>query len=119
MWVLFSDPSRPTLWWKRADAHYFHYVGHGLGIALCVFVYMFLSWSRGRAVTSLPDKMGMFFYALVLDAAIEALDWIHRCLGGRGIPDHAIWLTKLFYSLNLGQALLGTFVPLVCWGFCN
>ena len=50
------------------------------GIALCVFNYMVLSWIRRKTVDmKCLDVMGMFlFYALVMDAAIEGLDWIHR-----------------------------------------
>jgi len=50
------------------------------GIALCVFHYMVLSWIRRKTVDMrCLDVMCMFlFYALVIDAAIEALDWIHR-----------------------------------------
>ena len=50
------------------------------GIALCVFNYLVLSWIRRKTVDmKCLDVMGMFlFYALVVDAAIEGLDWIHR-----------------------------------------
>ena len=50
------------------------------GIALCVFNYMFLTWVRRRTLDMrCLDMMGMFlFYALVIDFAVEALDWIHR-----------------------------------------
>src|SRR6476646_4796010 len=50
------------------------------GIALCVFNYMVLTWiRRQRLDMRCLDAMCMFlFYALVIDTAIEALDWIHR-----------------------------------------
>src|SRR5215211_53102 len=49
------------------------------GIALCVFNYMVLTWIRRKTIDmKCLDVMAMFlFYALVIDAAIEALDWIH------------------------------------------
>ena len=52
------------------------------GIALCVFNYMVLSWIRCKQIDmKCLDVMGMYlFYALVMDAAIEALDWIHKSL---------------------------------------
>src|SRR5881275_1488833 len=52
----------------------------GSGIALCVFNYLVLSWVRRRKIDmACIDTMAMFlFYALVVDAAIEGLDWIHR-----------------------------------------
>jgi predicted membrane protein len=90
------------------------------GIALCVFNYMVLSWVRRRAVDMrCLDMMGMFlFYALVVDAAIEALDWIHRVYSAEEGFQVMQYMAqeKLFYTLNLGQALMGTLVPLVLLG---
>jgi Ni/Fe-hydrogenase subunit HybB-like protein len=90
------------------------------GIALCVFNYMVLSWVRRRAVNMrCLDVMGMFlFYALVIDAAVEALDWIHRVYSAEEGFQVMQWMAreKLFYTLNLGQATLGTLVPLLLLG---
>jgi Ni/Fe-hydrogenase subunit HybB-like protein len=90
------------------------------GIALCVFNYMVLSWIRRKSIDMrCIDVMGMFlFYALVVDAAIEALDWIHRVYSAEeGFQVmQAMAQQKLFYTLNLGQALFGTLVPLVLLG---
>ena len=90
------------------------------GIALCVFNYMVLTWiRRHRLDMRCLDTMGMFlFYALVMDASIEALDWIHRIYSA----DEAFKILqqlateKLFYTLNVGQALLGTAVPFLLLG---
>jgi Ni/Fe-hydrogenase subunit HybB-like protein len=90
------------------------------GIALCVFNYMVLMWVRRRSPDMrCLDAMGMFlFYALVMDAAIEGLDWVHRIYSA----DEAFQILrelatqKLFYTLNLGQVLLGTAVPLLLLG---
>lgn len=90
------------------------------GIALCVLVYLFLRWARRQQIDMrCLDTMGMFlFYALVVDAAIEGLDWIHRVYSAE--EGFHIMQTmaeeKLFYTLNLGQALLGTAVPLLALG---
>ena len=65
------------------------------------------------------DAMGMFlFYALVIDASIEALDWIHRIYSAEEAFQTLRQLAteKLFWSLNVGQALLGTLVPLLLLG---
>jgi predicted membrane protein len=90
------------------------------GIALCVFNYMVLSWVRRRTVSMrCLDVMGMFlFYALVLDAAIEGLDWIHRVYSAEEGFQVMQWMMreKLFYTLNLGQATMGTLVPLLLLG---
>ena len=90
------------------------------GIALCVFNYMVLSWIRRKYIDmKCIDVMGMFlFYALVVDAAIEALDWIHRVYSAEEGFQVMQYMAqqKLFYTLNLGQALFGTLVPLVLLG---
>lgn len=90
------------------------------GIALCVFNYMVLTWIRRHAVDMrCLDMMAMFlFYALVVDAAVEALDWIHRVYAaeeGFSVMQTMI-REKLFYTLNLGQATVGTLLPLLLLG---
>jgi len=90
------------------------------GIALCVFNYLVLSWIRRKTVDmNCIDVMGKFlFYALVLDAAIEALDWIHRLYSaeeGFRIMQYMA-REKLFYTLSLGQVAFGTLVPLLLLG---
>lgn len=65
------------------------------------------------------DVMGMFlFYALVLDAAIEALDWVHRVYSAEEGFQVMQYMAreKRFYSLNVGQALLGTLLPRLLLG---
>ena len=93
------------------------------GIALCVFNYMVLSWIRRRTVDmKCLDVMGMFlFYALVVDAAIEGLDWIHRIYSAEEGFQVMQYMAreKLFYTLSLGQVALGTLVPLLLLGCCS
>src|SRR5215471_11293394 len=90
------------------------------GIAMCVLVYLILSWIRRKTIDMrCLDTMGMFlFYALVIDASIEGLDWIHRIYSAE--EDFAIIrqmaTEKLFWSLNLGQALCGTLLPVLMLG---
>jgi predicted membrane protein len=90
------------------------------GIALCVFNYMVLSWVRRKAIDmKCLDVMCMFlFYALVIDATIEALDWIHRVYSAEEGFQVMQYMAreKLFYTLNLGQATMGTLVPLLLLG---
>jgi len=90
------------------------------GIALCVFNYMVLTWIRRHAVDMrCLDTMAMFlFYALLVDAAVEGLDWIHRIYAaeeGFSVMQTMI-REKLFYTLNLGQATIGTLVPFLLLG---
>ena len=90
------------------------------GIALCVFNYMVLTWIRRHTVDMrCLDVMGMFlFYALVVDATIEALDWLHRIYSaeeGFAVMQYMA-REKLFYTLNIGQALIGTLLPLLLLG---
>ncbi|MBI4327979.1 MAG: polysulfide reductase NrfD, partial [Chloroflexi bacterium] len=90
------------------------------GMALCVFVYMVLSWARRIPLDiGCLDMMGRFlFFALVIDASIEILDWVHRLYSA----DESIHVLKslaagkLFYTLLVVQACLGTLVPLVLLG---
>lgn len=90
------------------------------GMALCVVVYLLLSWARRIAVdmTCLDVMTKFLFFALVVDAAIEALDWLHRLYAA----DESIHVLKtlakgkLFYTLLVFQACLGTLVPLVLLG---
>ena len=90
------------------------------GMAMCVFLYMFITKARGQKL-DVPclDVMGrMLFYALVLDAGLEALDWIHRLYSAEEGIDVLKHLAtgKLFYTLLILQALLGTVVPLIFLG---
>lgn len=90
------------------------------GMAMCVFIYMALAKLRGQKLDiQCLDVMGkMLFYALVVDAAIEGLDWLHRLYSA----DESIHVLKnlatgkLFYTLLILQALLGTLVPLFFLG---
>jgi Ni/Fe-hydrogenase subunit HybB-like protein len=90
------------------------------GIALCVFNYMVLSWVRRKTIDmKCLDVMCMFlFYALVMDAAIEGLDWIHRVYSAEEGFQVMQYMAreKLFYTLNVGQATMGTVVPLLLLG---
>lgn len=91
------------------------------GMAMCVLIYMGLTKLRGQTwdIRCLDVMARMLFYALVVDASIEALDWIHRLY----FKDESIHVLKqlaagkLFYTLLILQALLGTLVPLVSLGF--
>src|SRR6516164_1674891 len=90
------------------------------GIALCVFNYMVLSWIRRKTVEmKCLDVMCMFlFYALVVDAAIEALDWIHRIYSAEEGFQVIQYMAreKLFYTLSLGQVAFGSLIPLLLLG---
>jgi Ni/Fe-hydrogenase subunit HybB-like protein len=90
------------------------------GIALCVFNYLVLTWIRRKTVDMrCLDTMAMFlFYALVVDAVVETLDVLHR--GFAAEEGFAVLQTmireKLFYTLNLGQVIIGTLVPVLLLG---
>jgi predicted membrane protein len=63
--------------------------------------------------------MGMYlFYALVVDAAIEGLDWIHRIYSAEEGFQVMQYMARerLFYTLNLGQVACGTLIPLILLG---
>ena len=90
------------------------------GIALCVFLYMTINWGRRlpQDIDCLDMMARFLFYALVIDASIEGLDWIHRLYAA----DESINVLKtlasgkLFYTLLVGQAFFGTLVPLLLLG---
>lgn len=90
------------------------------GIALCVLNYLVLSWVRRRKLDMrCLDTMTMFlFYALVIDASVEGLDWIHRIYSAEEAfaTLRQLATEKLFWTLNVGQALMGTMVPLLLLG---
>ncbi len=90
------------------------------GIALCIANYMVLSWIRRKPIDmKCLDTMCMFlFYALVLDSALEGLDWIHRTYAAEEGFQMMQYMAreKLFYTLNLGQATCGTLVPFILLG---
>jgi Ni/Fe-hydrogenase subunit HybB-like protein len=90
------------------------------GIALCVFNYMVLSWVRRQPINMrCLDVMGIFlFYALVVDAAVEGLDILHRTFEAEESFQVLYRLAneKLFYTLRVGQAALGTLIPLILLG---
>lgn len=90
------------------------------GMALCVFIYMFLCWARRVTVDiHCLDLMAMFlFFALVIDAGVEGLDWMHRLYSAEEEIEilKSVAAGKLFYTLLVGQALLGTLVPLLLLG---
>jgi predicted membrane protein len=90
------------------------------GIALCVLNYMLLTWIRRKTVDmKCLDTMCMFlFYALVVDAAIEGLDWIHRIYSAEEGFQVIQYMAreKLFYTLSVGQVSLGTLVPVLLLG---
>ena len=90
------------------------------GIALCVFVYMVLTWVRRHTVDMrCLDTMAMFlFYALVVDATVEGLDWLHRGYAAEeGFSVMQIMIReKLFYTLNITQVGIGTLLPLLMLG---
>jgi Ni/Fe-hydrogenase subunit HybB-like protein len=90
------------------------------GIALCVFNYMVLTWIRRRTLDMrCLDTMTMFlFYALVVDAAVEGLDWLHRTYSAEEgfYVLQTMAREKLFYTLLFGQAMIGTLLPLILLG---
>lgn len=91
------------------------------GIALCVFIYMALNWLRRQASDNdCLDAMGKFlFYALIVDFAIESLDWIHRLYQAEESIQvlKQLAVGKLFYTLLVVQLCLGTVLPLALLGF--
>jgi Ni/Fe-hydrogenase subunit HybB-like protein len=87
------------------------------GIALVLLLYLFSTLLRSKPVDMVcMDKLASFlFYALVVDFSLEMLDFIHRLYEAEESIQILSQLVtgRLFLSLVILQALLGTVLPLV------
>ncbi|MBZ5563074.1 MAG: polysulfide reductase NrfD [Acidobacteriia bacterium] len=93
------------------------------GIALMLLFYLLGTLLRSKAVDmACMDKLAMFlFYALVLDFSLEMLDFIHRLYEAEE-SIHILSLLvsgRLFLSLVILQAFLGTLIPLLILGLIS
>ena len=87
------------------------------GIAMVMFLYILLSLVRNEKLDMrCLDKIGLFLLvAIIVDFALEALDYIHRLYQSEesiGILTQLV-SSKLFLSLVVVQLLLGMLLPLV------
>jgi Ni/Fe-hydrogenase subunit HybB-like protein len=92
------------------------------GIALVLILYLLTGLVRRSLEMACLDKLASFlFYALVADFSLEILDFIHRLYEAEEsikILDTLI-STRLFLSLVVLQALMGTVLPLICLAFVS
>jgi len=90
------------------------------GIALVLVLYMLTTMFRWQKIDmTCLDKLGQFlFYALIVDASLESLDFIHRLYEAEESIDILSQLVqnRLFLSLIILQLLLGTLIPLIMLG---
>jgi len=93
------------------------------GIALVLVIYMLTTMLRWRKIDmACLDKLAQFlFYALIVDASLESLDFIHRLYEAEESIDILAQLVqnRLFISLIVLQLLIGTLIPLVALGFAS
>ncbi|MFQ5664600.1 MAG: NrfD/PsrC family molybdoenzyme membrane anchor subunit [Terriglobia bacterium] len=93
------------------------------GIALLLLFYLLGTLLRSKPVNMVClDKLAMFlFYAVVLDFSLELLDFIHRLYEAKESIHILSQLvsSRLFLSLVILQALLGTLVPLLLLGLVS
>jgi len=87
------------------------------GIAMVMFLYIILSLVRNEKLDMrCLDKVGLFLLvAIIVDFALEALDYIHRIYQSEesiGILAQLV-SSRLFTSLVIVQLLIGMFVPLL------
>ena len=87
------------------------------GIAMVMFIYILLTLVRNeKPDMRCLDKVGLFLLvAIIVDFALEALDYIHRIYQSEesiGILAQLV-SSKLFISLVVVQLLLGMFLPLL------
>jgi Ni/Fe-hydrogenase subunit HybB-like protein len=87
------------------------------GIALVLLLYLFSTLLRSKPVDmACMDKLASYlFYALVVDFSLEMLDFIHRLYEAEESIQILSQLVsgRLFLSLVILQAFLGTIVPLL------
>jgi Ni/Fe-hydrogenase subunit HybB-like protein len=93
------------------------------GIALVLLLYVITTLVRSKPIDMLClDKLASFlFYALIVDFSLEMLDFIHRLYEAEesiGIVSQLV-ASRLFLSLVVLQALLGTVVPLIVLGIIS
>ncbi|MBI4444145.1 MAG: polysulfide reductase NrfD [Acidobacteria bacterium] len=87
------------------------------GIALVLVLYLFTGLVRRSLDMACLDKLAAFlFYALVVDFSLEILDFIHRLYEAEESISILSQLisSRLFLSLVVLQALMGTVLPLAC-----
>jgi len=93
------------------------------GIALLLLFYLLGTLLRSKPVDmKCLDKLAVFlFYALVLDFSLEMLDFIHRLYEAEESITILSQLvsSRLFLSLVILQALLGTLIPLLLLGLVS
>jgi Ni/Fe-hydrogenase subunit HybB-like protein len=93
------------------------------GIAMMLLFYLLSTLLRSKLVDMVcMDKLAQFlFYALVLDFSLEMLDFIHRLYEAEESIHILSELVsgRLFLSLVILQALLGTLLPLLLLGLVS
>jgi Ni/Fe-hydrogenase subunit HybB-like protein len=86
------------------------------GIAAVLLLYMFLSWTRRRAIDMLClDTIAKYlFYAFLVDFSLEVLDLIHRLYEADESLKALDFMvhTRLFVSQIVMQIGLGTLLPI-------
>jgi Ni/Fe-hydrogenase subunit HybB-like protein len=87
------------------------------GIAMVMFLYIILSLLRNEKLDMrCLDKIGLFLMvAIIVDFAMEALDYIHRVYQSEesiGIIAELV-SSKLFFSMVIVQIMLGMLLPLL------
>ncbi|HWP36202.1 MAG TPA: NrfD/PsrC family molybdoenzyme membrane anchor subunit [Gemmatimonadales bacterium] len=90
------------------------------GIALVLLLYMIITLLRWKPLDmACLDKLAAFlFYAMIVDVALEMLDFLHRLYESEESIEILSQMieSRLFISLIVLQLTLGTIVPLVVLG---
>lgn len=91
------------------------------GIALLLFLYVVISKIRKVPIDqACLETIGKFlFHVLVIDVAVESLDWIHRLYEAEESLDVLVLLAsgKLIYSFFAIQVVIGTLIPFLLLGW--
>ncbi len=91
------------------------------GIALLLFLYVVINKIRKVPIDqACLESIGKFlFHVLVIDMAVESLDWIHRLYEAEESLDVLVLLAsgKLVYSFLIIQVFIGTLIPFLLLGW--
>lgn len=87
------------------------------GIALILIIYIVTTMFRWKALNMacLNKLAELLFYAMIVDFALECLDFIHRLYESEESINILFQMisNRLFMSLVISQVILGTIIPLI------
>ena len=91
------------------------------GIALVIFIYMILSYIKGKepSISCLDTMAKYLLYSIIIDFSLEMLDLVQRIYEAEEFFDmfQVLIKGKLFISLFILQILIGAILPILFLGY--